>query len=207
LQFSIAVLTSNKDIKTSLKYIEYFSYSTVIRLICIDKIRTRKSRDTAGIDLNIIKSSTDYKKCFQLLLDSNIINANFSTDMIVKNVEIKKKDTTDIRVLGISNLIDRISQMQFLILLDPIIDQLLPNNFYGFRKGRNALQALSYLSKSISISDLTRYYLLKIDIKKCFDNINHNYIIKNFPFPKKYLKLLTRWLKCIKINLNGKKEK
>ena len=109
--------------------------------------------------------------------------------------------------MGISNLIDRISQMQFLILLDPIIDQLLPNNFYGFRKGRNALQALSYLSKSISISDLTRYYLIKIDIEKCFDNINHNYILKNFPFPKKYLKLLTRWLKCIKINPKGKKEK
>lgn len=205
LQFSIAGLAKNKGTETSLIYVEYFCYSTVIRLICIDRIRIRKSRDTAGIDTNIIKSSTDYKKCFQLLLDSNIKNANFSTNMLVKTIEIVKKDTSDIRVLGISNLIDRISQMQFLILLDPIIEQLLPNNFYGFRKGRSALQAISYLSKSISVSDLTRYHLIKIDLEKCFDNLCHNFIIKNFPFPKKYLKLLIRWLKCIKINDNGKK--
>jgi retron-type reverse transcriptase len=125
-------------------------------------------------------------------MDSNIKNANFSTNMLVKTIEIVKKDTSDTRVLGISNLIDRISQMQFLILLDPIIEQLLPNNFYGFRKGRNALQAISYLSKSISVSDLTRYHLIKIDLEKCFDNLCHNFIIKNFPFPKKYLKLLIR---------------
>lgn len=207
LQYSIAGLTNNNETKSSLKYIEYFCYSTVIRLICIDKIRTRRSRDTPGTDLNTINSSTDYKTCFQLLLDSNIKNANFSTDMLVKTVEISKKDMTNTRVLGISNLIDRISQMQFVILLDPLIDQLLPNNFYGFRKGRNSLQAISYLSKNILISDLDRYHLVKIDLEKCFDNLNHNYIIKNFPFPKKYLKLLTRWLKCININHNGKKDK
>jgi RNA-directed DNA polymerase len=154
-----------------------------------------------------INFATDYKKCFQLLSDSNIKNANFSTDMIVKIVEIEKKDSSNTRILGISNIIDRISQMQFVILLDPLIDQLLSHNFYGFRKGRNALQAISYLSKSLQISDLTRYHLIKIDIDKCFDNLNHNYIINNFPFPKKYLKLLIRWLKCIKINNNGKKDR
>lgn len=207
LQYSIAGLTNRNETKISLKYIEYFSYSTVIRLICIDKIRTRRSRNTPGIDSNTINSATDYKRCFQLLLESNIKNANFSTDMLVKYVEIQKKDTNNIRILGISNLLDRISQMQFVILLDPLIDQLLPNNFYGFRKGRNSLQAISYLSKSIQLSDLTRYHLVKIDIEKCFDNLDHNYIVKNFPFPKKYLKLLIRWLKCTNINQNGKKDK
>lgn len=112
--------------------------------------------------------------------------------MLVKTVEIKKDTSEVIRVLGICNLIDRISQMQFLILLDPIVEELLLNNFYGYRKGRNALQAIAYLSNSITKSDLTRYYLIKIDLEKCFENLCHKFIIKNFPFPKKYLNLLIR---------------
>jgi len=112
--------------------------------------------------------------------------------MLVKFVEIPKKGSNKLRVLGISNIIDRVIQSQFIILLDPLIDPLLSLNFYGFRKGRNALQAISYLSKSIQLSDLTRYHLLKIDIEECFDNLNHNYILNNFPFPKKYKKLLIR---------------
>jgi retron-type reverse transcriptase len=172
--------------------VEYFVFSTIIRLISIDKIRTRSSRASGGTDNCIIKSSTDYKKCFELFKQSSIKNTNFSTDMFVKYFEIKKKDSSSKRILGINNIIDRIIQLQFVTLLDPLIDSQLPTRFYGFRKSRSALQAIAYLSHSIQVSDLTRYHLLKIDIEKCFDNLDHEYILNNFPFPNKHKKLLIR---------------
>lgn len=182
-------------------------FSTIIRLTCIEKIRTRPSRDSAGFDSCIIKSSTDFKTCFQLFEQSNIKNTNFSTDMLVNYIEIPKKDSSKKRILGISNIIDRVIQLQFVTLLDPMIDPLLSTKFYGFRKGRNALQAIAYLSKSIQLSDLTRYHLLKVDIKQCFDNLEHSYILNNFFFPNKYKNLLIRWLKCYRIGPNGKKHR
>ena len=45
LQYSISDLVSRKEIEKALKYVEYFVFSTIIRLICIEKIRTRASRD------------------------------------------------------------------------------------------------------------------------------------------------------------------
>lgn len=180
-------------------------FSTIIRLLCIEKIRIRTYRDTTGFDLCIIEPAIDYKTCFQLFEQSNIKNTNFSTDMLVKYIDILKKDSSKKRVLGISNIIDRVIQLQFATLLDPLIDPLLSVNFYGFRKGRNALQAIAYLSRSIQFNDLTRYHLLKVDIIKCFDNLAHAYILNNFPFPNKYKKLLIRWLKCCSIDQNSKK--
>lgn len=125
--------------------------------------------------------------------------------MEVRYVEISKADSTKTRILGISNIIDRVIQLQFLILLDPVIESKLPEHFYGFRKGRSAHQALGFLSKSIISSDLSRFVLVQIDIEKCFDNISHEFIINHFPFPRKYTKLLYRWISCVRVDSNKEK--
>ena len=105
---------------------------------------------------------------------------------------MEKKDSLKLRSLGINNLEDRVIQLQFLILLDPFVESSLPAHFYAYRKGRSALQAAAFLSKSIGLSDTSRFHLVKIDIENYFDSISHDYILKNFPFPLKYKKLLIR---------------
>jgi len=155
-------------------------------------IRIRSSRATPGTDEMIITDANDYLRCIELTELTHPKNVVYSTNMEVRYVEIPKKEVGKVRVLGISNIIDRVLQLQFLILLDPIIDCGLLPHFYGFRKGRSALQAVSYLSRSIQLSDTNRFVLLSIDIEKCFDNISHEYICSNFPFPTKHSKLLLR---------------
>jgi RNA-directed DNA polymerase len=38
-------------------------------------------------------------------------------------------------------------------------------------------------------------YILKIDIKGFFDNISHDYLLNNYPFPKKFKHIIQGWLK------------
>ena len=92
LQYSISDFTSRSEIENALRYVKYCVFSTITKLICIEKIRTRTSHDSVGFGLYMIVSTTNYKIYFQLFEQSNIKNINFSTDMLVKHVEIKKKD-------------------------------------------------------------------------------------------------------------------
>jgi hypothetical protein len=120
--------------------------------------------------------------------------------MIVKYVEIFKKDAKKVKILGISYLVDKVVQTQFEILLDPLIDVNIPHLFFGFRKGKNTHQAFAYLSHSINYSNRNQFHLLSINITKSFDTIFHEYILKHFPFPEKHKKLLVRWFKIFKVS-------
>jgi RNA-directed DNA polymerase len=73
----------------------------------------------------------------------------------------------------------------------------LPEHFYGYRKGRSPLQAIAFLSKSIGLSDPSKFHLVKINIEKCFDNISHDFIIREIkPISCGVNQILIRkWLK------------
>lgn len=207
IQFTIAYLGFLNKSSEALRYVEYFSFSLANRLLSIESICTRSSRNTPGVDETIIKDAYDFKTCFSLVSLTHPKHMEISPNLEVKYIEIPKKDTFKIRVLGVHNIVDRVLQLQMLTFLDPLIDTLLPENFYGFRKGRSPLQAIAYLSKSIQLSDISRYHLLSIDIRKCFDSISHEFILNRFPFPLKYKDLLIRWIKCFRVLESGNKIK
>lgn len=205
IQFTIAHLGFLNKSSEALYYVEYFSFSLANRLLSIESIRTRFLRNTPGIDETIIKNAYDFKTCLSLVSLTHPKCIETSPNLKVKYFEIPKKDTSEIRVLGIHNVVDRVLQLEMLTFLDPLIDTLLPENFYGFRKGRSPLQAIAYLSRSIQLSDTSRYHLVSIDIQKCFDSISHEFILNKFPFPSKYKDLLIRWIKCFRVLESGKK--
>lgn len=207
IQSNIAHLGFLNKSSEALRYVEYFSFSLANRLLSIESIRTRSSRNTPGIDEMIIKDAYDFKTCLSLVSLTHPKHMETSLNLEVKYVEIPKKDTSKIRVLGVHNIVDRVLQLQMLTFLDPLIDTTLPENFYGFRKGRSPLQAIAYLSRSIQLSDTSRYHLVSVDIRKCFDSISHEFILNKFPFPMKYKALLIRWIKCFRVLEFGKKIK
>lgn len=112
----------------------------------------------------IIEDTYDFKTCLSLVSLTRLKYIKTSPNLEVKCVEVVKKKDSKIRVLEVYNIVDRVLQLQLLTFLDPLIDTLLPENFYGFRKGRSPLQAIAYLFKSIQLSDTSRYHLVSIDI-------------------------------------------
>lgn len=80
------------------------------------------------------------------------------------------------RPLGIPTIEDRIIQQCIKQVLEPIAEAKFHPNSFGFRPNRRAEHAISTLSRFINISKL--YYIVDIDIKGFFDNVNHGKLLK-----------------------------
>ena len=199
LQKTIAQLSLKDRREFAFKYIEYFCFSLVVRIYAVNKIRSKNNRDATGMDNIIIKSVRNFKTCLNLVEKTHPKNIDYNENMEVNFIEIPKKDGSKVRIFCISNLVDRVVQIQLHTLIDPLIDVHLPELFFGFRKGRSTHQALAYLSHSINVRDISRFHLIYMDIHQCFDNISHEYILEHFYFPEKYKKLLIRWLRVFKV--------
>lgn len=207
IQFTIAHLGSLNKILEALRYVEYFSFSLANRLLCVDSIRAESSRSIFGVDRAIVKKLYCSNMCFSLvsLTHPKCIKTCFNLE--VKWAQIIKEDSSTLKVLKIHSIVDSVLQLQMVTFMDPLIDAILPEHFYGFRRGRSSLQAIAYLSSSIQLSDISRYHLVFVSIWKCFNSISHEFILEKFPFPLKYKDLLVRWIKCFCVSRSGKKKK
>lgn len=89
-------------------------------------------------------------------------------------------------------IFDRCVQALWSLALDPVNEALSDDHSYGFRKGRAPKDGMAYTHKILNLVTQPEY-ILEIDIRKCFDTIDHKFIMKNILVNKK---ILNQWLKC-----------
>lgn len=96
------------------------------------------------------------------------------------------------RPLGIPTLHDRAMQMLFALGLKPVAETIADKHSYGFREARSLHDAVKMgyicLAKEVSAK-----WILEADIKACFDEISHDWLMENIPLPRRILK---QWLTC-----------
>ena len=95
------------------------------------------------------------------------------------------------RPLGIPTIKDRAMQALYLLALEPIAETLADPNSYGFRPGRSTADATQQCFQTLAKADRAQW-ILEGDIKGCFDNISHEWLLANIPTDKTILK---KWLK------------
>lgn len=114
---------------------------------------------------------------------------------------LPKPGTT--KTLGIPIIRDRSLQALMKFALEPEWEARFEPNTYGFRPGRNAHDAVrSILNSTVKASK----YVFHADIAKCFDRINHAYLLKKIGLKGAYARQIKFWLKAGVLNENTLEE-
>lgn len=177
----------------ALELIDRYSMSTIVRCVAINKVRLN-SGGSPGLDSEVLINNYDKLRIFKATGEFKYYD-NKPVD--IKKVMIPKKNGK-VRSIGVGNIKDRVLQTQLCLLLDPYYEAKYSEDMYGFRKGRNCLQAVGLLHKIVSITNKERLGVALLDIKSCFDSIPHVKIMECVEIPSKWKPLFNKWIKaCI----------
>jgi len=161
-------------------------HSHYAALLAVRRVTENKGKNTAGVDGKLL--NTPAKKWEAATTRPK--SKDYKT-LPLKRKLIPKKNGKK-RPLGIPVMNDRMLQALHLIALEPIAESIADPDSYAFRLYRSTADAIE--SCFINLSQKTSAkWILEGDIKGCFDNISHDWLLKNIPTDKTVLK---KWLKA-----------
>ncbi len=158
------------DVFTNL--IEIISSEENIRL-AYRNIKRNLGSHTSGVDRLNIKDIE--KISAENLVEIIQRKLQFYKPKPVRRVEIPKPNGKT-RPLGIPTIVDRLVQQCILQVLEPICEAKFHERSNGFRPNRSAEHALAQCYKMIQVQNL--HYVVDVDIKGFFDNVNHSKLIR-----------------------------
>ena len=159
-----------------------------------------KNRGSWGVDKMGVKELKPYLDKNREGLSEEIRHGNYIPQPI-RGKEIPKRNGKK-RLLGIPTVIDRMLQQAVARVIMPQFEYMFSNYSFGFRPRRNTLQAVS---KSLDYINSGYHYIVDIDLKGFFDEVEHcmlmNLLYQKIKCPVT-LQLIRRWLRT-PIWING----
>ena len=179
-----AVIQNKWNLVKRLQYLLTHSYYT--KLLAVKRVTQNKGKRTAGIDDEKWLSSTSKMKA-ALSLTGKRYKAKPLKRVFINKIGKNKK-----RPLGIPTMYDRAIQSLYALALGPIAETKSDIRSFGFRKHRSTRDACQQIFLCLSKKNSAQW-ILEGDIKGCFDNINHQWLLTNVPLEKP---ILTQFLKA-----------
>lgn len=193
---------------------EIFVRSKAARIMAVHKVLTNKGYRSPGITTkDHPKTNDEYVEVVEWLkakvsrpkeyktspLDRIYLLKTNKTNVYPNVVKPSKElgDTyakeKNLRPISIPSIRDRCLQAVYYLSYIVYSEYVADPNSYAFRPGRSPAWAANSLTITLRRPRGSPKWILEIDIAKCYDNINHKFIINNTPgIPSIILK---KWLK------------
>ena len=187
LQKRIYRATQRGAIRTARKLQKLLIKSWYARLLAVRRVtQDNRGKHTAGIDG--VKSLTPVQR-WQL---ANTLRLDGQATPL-RRTWIPKRGSSEKRPLGIPTQHDRAQQTIVRQALEPEWEAKLSAHTYGFRPGRSCWDAIEAIFHRITFRP---QYVLKVDIAKCFDRINHEALLAKTQASPALRRQLKAWLKA-----------
>ena len=167
----------------ALQHLLTHSYSG--KVLAVRRVTENQGKRTPGVD-GVTWSTPEAKSNAVLSLRQR----GYRT-MPLRRVYIPKSKGGR-RPLSIPVMKDRAMQALYLLALQPVAETTADTHSCGFRTGRSTADAIDYCFAQLAQQSCAEW-ILEGDIKGCFDNISHSWLLDNIPMDKS---MLRKWLKA-----------
>lgn len=183
IRIAKAIMEGKHNKAKALQWMLTHSFSA--KLLAVKRVTENTGKRTPGTDGVLWKTPAQK---FQAAL--SLIRKGYKA-LPLRRLFILKKNGKK-RPLGIPTMKDRAYQALHLLALEPVSETLADKASYGFRQKRSCHDAIERCYIHLSRKD-SACWILEADIKGCFDNINHQWLLQNIPMDKA---ILQQWLKA-----------
>jgi RNA-directed DNA polymerase len=156
------------------------------KVLAVRRVTENNGKRTPGVDRIIWKTPEDKIKAVR-----DLRRREYHPQPLRRVYIPKKSDSTAKRPLGIPTMKDRAMQALHLLALDPVVETTADKNSYGFRQQRSCADAIAQCFTTLSHAPNTQW-ILEGDIKACFDQISHDWLLAHVPMDRT---ILQKWLK------------
>lgn len=184
MQIRLTKATKEGDWRRVKTLQRWLTHSFSAKALAVKRVTENQGKRTAGVDQQLW--DTPLRK-FAAIAQ---LKKRRYRPLPLRRVYIPKANGKE-RPLGIPTMRDRAMQALYLLALDPVLETLSDPNSYGFRKNRSTADAMSQIFLRTSKKDSAEW-ILDADIEGFFDNINHDWLIKQVLMDRTVLRM---WLK------------
>jgi len=155
------------------------------KALAVKRVTENRGKRTAGVDGVVCSTPASMYKAIALLRRRGY------QPQPLRRVHIPKANGK-LRPLGIPTMHDRAMQALHLLALSPVSETTADGNSYGFRPGRSTADAIAQCFTLLS-RKTSPVWVLEGDIRGCFDNISHEWMLRHVTMDKEVLR---KWLKA-----------
>jgi len=159
------------------------SRSFYAKLLAVKRVTSNKGKKTPGVD-GVLWQGTRAK--WQAACS---LRRRGYRPQPLRRIYIPKKNGKK-RPLSIPTMYDRAMQALYKLALAPVAETTADRNSYGFREGRSCADAIAAAFNALSKPN-SAPWVLEGDIRGCFDNISHSWMLEHIPMDRQ---ILRNWL-------------
>jgi RNA-directed DNA polymerase len=157
------------------------------KALAVKRVTDNQGKRTPGVDGKIWSTPASKHKAIGTL------RRHGYCPQPLRRVHIPKANGK-LRPLGIPTMRDRAMQALHLLALLPVAETTADNNSYGFRPERCPADAIGHCFLALRGGDSAHaQWVLEGDIRGCFDNIAHEWMLQRIPTDTAVLR---KWLKA-----------